>query len=84
MVQDDTTGEIDQLRTNADNLAKCLHALLERIELLEAKKSSSQNGDVVLSSPKSQRLENPNFKDEQASNNLQLVLHLYFHKEIIG
>lgn len=33
--------EVSQLKSNADNLAKCLHALLERIEQLERKKSSS-------------------------------------------
>ncbi|CAJ0930238.1 unnamed protein product, partial [Mesorhabditis belari] len=33
--------EVSQLKSNADNLAKCLHALLERIEQLERRKSSS-------------------------------------------
>uniref|UniRef100_A0A914YHR8 Uncharacterized protein n=1 Tax=Panagrolaimus superbus TaxID=310955 RepID=A0A914YHR8_9BILA len=33
---DEVESELSQLRSNADNLSQCLHALLERIEQLEA------------------------------------------------
>ncbi|CAI4223124.1 unnamed protein product [Auanema sp. JU1783] len=42
----ETQSEIEQLRGNAENLAKCLHALLEKIEELERKRgdSNGKNG----------------------------------------
>ncbi|KIH49694.1 hypothetical protein ANCDUO_20230, partial [Ancylostoma duodenale] len=43
----DDNHELAALRSNADNLGKCLHALLERIELLEGKSSRPPPADAV-------------------------------------
>ncbi|TKR93252.1 hypothetical protein L596_007745 [Steinernema carpocapsae] len=42
--------ELSQLRSNADNLSQCLHALLQRIEQLEGSQgaSTSENGPAAV------------------------------------
>ncbi|KAF1770392.1 hypothetical protein GCK72_002210 [Caenorhabditis remanei] len=42
--------ELAQLRSNADNLSRCLHVLLEKIENIEKKNGKEQDGDSTKSS----------------------------------
>lgn len=37
--------ELSQLRSNAENLSRCLHVLLEKIENIEKKNGKEQDAD---------------------------------------
>ncbi|KAK6727037.1 hypothetical protein RB195_005001 [Necator americanus] len=58
----DDNHELAALRSNADNLGKCLHALLERIEHLEGK---SSRPNVAISDATSNACDDDTTKDEQ-------------------
>lgn len=37
--------ELDQLKSNAENLSKCLHAMVEKIESIERKQGKEADAD---------------------------------------
>ncbi|VDM75199.1 unnamed protein product [Strongylus vulgaris] len=62
----DDNHELSALRANADNLGKCLHALLQRIEHLEGKSDkNSPHPHAVVVSDSAENDDDRTKKDEQ-------------------
>jgi guanylate kinase len=71
---DEVESELSQLRSNADNLSQCLHALLERIEQLEA--ATGDNFARVKKSPQKLVIVNKSKdddNDEEPTSDVQVV-----------
>ena len=74
VTSDEVESELSQLRSNADNLSQCLHALLERIEHLEAATGDSLPR-LKNSKPKSLSIkvnDNENGADEDPLSDVQV------------